>query len=247
MKRVLVFIISVTLLLNLAACVSKPTTIEGYWMAENGDTISFTADGRAIINGLSLTYSIYDGNNLSISVLGLAEEYRFDLQNDVLTLTDLSNNNFTIYYKDEDKQAEIQKHLQELEAFTQAQEAYDKQIQSLNDRIVTIDKEITWLYNFISDNEEYIADNEEYIQEEHNTIAELENAICELQDSTDILAQGEIDILRVQQQICYGIIDMYSNQITTYTQQINQYKQDIAAFEAEKETIIKQLKGLGAY
>ena len=261
MKRIYIFAVVIALILGLTACGSEPETIEGFWMAENGETISFNSNGKAIIDSISLDYSIYGENNLSISFWGFAEEYRFSIEKDVLTLTDLSNNTHMTYYRDEGKQAEIQERLneiaaeqaeqkriqQELEAQAQAQEDYEKYVKSLKNRIDSINTEISWTYEYISDNESYIADDEEYIQEEYNTINELENEISELQYSTDELAQGEIEVLREQQEVCYGVIEVHNEQIEAYRERIAEYEQEIADLEAEKEKIIKELKELGEY
>ena len=254
-------ILTISLILGLTACGSEPETIEGYWMAENGETISFNSDKKAIIEGISLDYSIYNDNNLSISFLGFAEEYRFNIEKDVLTLTDLSDNSVMTYYRDEDKQAEIQENLnqiaaeqaeqkriqQEEESEAQAQEDYENHVTKLKNRIESIDKETSLLYSYISDNEGYIKDNEEYIQEEYDTINELDNEIIELQHNVDDLTQGQIEVLRGQQEVCYGTIEVYNEQIKTYNNEIARYKQKITEFESEKEGIIEELKELGEY
>ena len=254
-------ILTIALILGLTACGSKPETIEGYWMAENGETVSFNSDGKAIIDGISLDYSIYNENNLSISFLGFAEEYRFDIEKDVLTLTDLSNNAVMTYYRDEDKQAEIQENLnkiatekaeqeriqQELEAEAQEQEDYEKYVTKLKNRIESIDKEIPRIQGYISDNESYIADSNQNIQDELNTINELENEIAQLQYSTDETAQGDIEYLRGTQEYHYGNIEYYNGEIEYYNNEITRHKQEIAALETEKQEIIEELEELGEY
>lgn len=261
MKKIFIFLFILTLILGLTACSSEPETIEGYWMAENGETISFNSDDKAIIEGLSMDYSIYNENNLSISFLGFAEEFRFDIEKDVLTLTDLNSNSVMTYYRNEEKQAEIQKNLnkiaaeraeqeriqQELEAQAQAQKEYEQYVTRLKNRIGSIDKEIPRIQGYISDKEGYIADNERYIQEKYDNINEIEKEISELQYSTGDLVQGKIEVLRGQQEVCYGTIEVHNEQIKTYNNEIIRYKQQISTFETEKEEIIKELKELGEY
>ena len=261
MKKLYIFILTIALILGLTAYGSEPETIEGYWMAENGETVSFNSDGKAIIDGISLDYSIYNENNLSISFLGFAEEYRFDIEKDVLTLTNLSNNSVMTYYRDEDKQTEIKENLnkiaaeqteqeriqQELEAQAQAQEDYEKYVTKLKNRIESIDKEIPRIQEYITNNEGYIADSNQNIQNELNTINELENEIAQLQYSTEETAQGDIEYLRGTQEYHYGNIEYYNGEIEYYNNEISNYKKDIADLETEKEEIIKELKELGEY
>ena len=95
-------------LLILSACGSEKGSIEGYWMAENGETVSFTANGEAIIEGVAHKYSVYGDNNLSISLLGIAQEFRFELEGDELLLKKLSNGAECKYYRSEKRQAQIQ-------------------------------------------------------------------------------------------------------------------------------------------
>ena len=175
MKRISIFATIVALTLSLTACNSEPETIEGYWMSENGETISFNSDGKAIVDGISLDYSIYNENNLSIFFLGFAEEYRFDIEEDVLTLTDLSSNSIVTYYRDEEKQKEIKENCdkiaaeqaeyeriqQQLEAETQAQKDYEEYVHSKKSRLDSIDSKI--------------AENEGWIIEVQNWIADIDS------------------------------------------------------------------------
>lgn len=261
MKKLSMVILAVALILALTACGSEPETIEGYWMAENGETISFNSDGKAIVDGFSLNYSIYDETYLSISFIGLAEEYRFDLEKDTLTLTDLSNNSKMTYYRDEVKQAEIQKTLnqiaaeqaeqeriqQEAAAQAQAQEDYEKHVSNLKNRLETIDKEIPKLQGYIRDNEGYIADSNQSIQEELISISELQNEISQLQNSSDEMAQADIAYLEGTQEYHHGNIEYYNGEIEYYNNEISRYKEKIATLEREKEEIIQELKTLDEY
>ena len=217
MKKIFIFMISISLLWGLTGCNSEPETIEGYWMAENGDTISFNNDGKAIIDGIALDYSVYNENNLSISFLGLAEEFRFDIEKDVLTLTELSSNSTMTYYRDENKQGEIIDNLnkmaieqEEMQQELKAQEDYEKYVADLKDEIKSIDKEIPRIRGYISDNEGYIDESKGHIQGEKNSISELEKEISQLQYSTDETAQGDIEYLRGSQEYHYGNIEYYT-------------------------------------
>lgn len=261
MKKIYTFIAIIVLVLGLTACSSELESIEGYWMAENGETISFNSDGKVIIDGISLSYSVYNENNLSISFWGFAEEYRFNLEKDILTLTDLSSNSKIVYYRDEDKQTEIQENLnkireeraeqerlqQELHVQAQVQKDYEQYITKLKNRIESIDKEIPRIQGYISDNEGYIAESNQDIQEELDTIAELETEIAQLQHSTEEIAQGDIEYLRGTQEYHYGNIEYYNGKIDYYNNKITWYQQEITELEAEKEEIITELTKLGEY
>ena len=233
MKRISIFATIVALTLSLTACNSEPETIEGYWMSENGETISFNSDGKAIVDGISLDYSIYNENNLSISFLGFAEEYRFDIEEDVLTLTDLSSNSIVTYYRDEEKQKEIKENCdkieaeqaeyeriqQQLEAETQAQKDYEEYVRSKKSRLDSIDSKI--------------AENEGWIIEVQNWIADIDSDLAEVYQSDDMIADKEIQHLRNYQNELY--------------EDIAEIEQEITDLETEKEEIIKELKELGEY
>lgn len=104
-------IVLLVMVLIFSGCSKEQESIEGYWMAENGETISFNSNGKAISDGMSMDYSLYGEDNLSISFWGIASEYRYTVKKDVLTLVDLNKNTTSIFYRDEEKQLEIQEKL----------------------------------------------------------------------------------------------------------------------------------------
>lgn len=225
MKKAAVFLLAIILILGLSACGGyESETIEGYWMAENGETISFNSDGKAIIEGMSHDYSIYDNNKLSISFLGFAQEYEFTIKKDVLTLTDLNTNETYTYYKDEEKQAEIQENLNQIavekaeqEKAQKEQEEYDKYVNSLKSRLDAIDSKIP--------------ENEAWIVEVQSWIADIDSDIAEVQQSDDMLADEQIENLKDEQNRLY--------------EDIAEIQQEIYDLQVEKEEIIKTLKELG--
>lgn len=229
MKKASVFLLTIIFILGLTACGGsepKSETIEGYWMAGNGETIFFNSDGKAIIGGISHDYSIYDTNKLSISFLGFADEFRLEIANDVLTLTDLNTNAVYTYYRDEDKQAEILENLNQIAAGKAAQEQaqkeqeeYDKYVNSLKSRL-----------DFI---EAKIPENEDWIVEIRNWIADIDSDIVEVQQSDDMLVDEQIENLKDEKSRLY--------------EDIAEIKQEISDLQTEKEEIIKELKDLGEY
>jgi hypothetical protein len=66
-KKILPFFI---ICLLMTSCASRKNAVEGYWMNENGETITFNADGEAIVDNLSIKYSVFDNDKLTISKLG---------------------------------------------------------------------------------------------------------------------------------------------------------------------------------
>lgn len=251
LKKVLFLLV---LCFVLTACNSEPETIEGYWMAENGDTISFNSDGKAIIDGFSYDYSIYNENYVSISFWGFAEEYRFEIESDILKLTDLSTNASQKLYRGEEKQSEIQANLDKLEAERAEEEKkqkeieeYEKFINDLKSTVDTIDDEISNTYKSIKDNEYWIATTEDWIQDELNWINEIETEIITLQQSIEGIDEERIEDLRGQQMQSNQIIEDYRREIDNYTTEIAQFYQDIVMLEKDRKEIVTALQEMGEY
>lgn len=261
MKKLAIIIFTIILLASVTGCSDKVESIEGYWMQENGDTVSFNSDGKAIIDGLSLDYSIYNDNNLSISFLGFAKEYRFNVKNDILTLTDLSSNETWTFYRDEKKQKEIQAKLnqlaaekiekqriqQEAEAQEQAAKEYEKHINSLKARINSIDTEIKDRNEYITVNKNYITEAENQIQRERERINEIENKISTMKYDPDEFVQAEIEIMRGDQEVCHGTIEVHNARIETCNAEIKRHEKAINELQSEKESIVDELNELGEY
>lgn len=134
LKRVVTILL---ICLTLTACTSKNTSIEGYWMAENGDTITFNANDEAIIDNISLNYSVFDNNKLTITKLGIAKEYSFSISKDCLTLKDLDTSTSQTYYKDEKKQEQIKQAIEEINDGMAAQEEQSLYSSSIQDEYVS--------------------------------------------------------------------------------------------------------------
>lgn len=242
------------MVLILSGCTKEQETIEGYWMSENGETISFNSNGKAISDGISMDYSLYGKDNLSISFWGMASEYRYTVKNDVLTLIDLKKNATSIFYRDEEKQQEIQTRLNQIkvekekqEKLAQEKKEYAEYVNKLKNRLESIDSTISYRTNDMSNKEERIIELENDIQDEYNEIAEYEKRITELEKSTSPTKSGDIGVLRGSQEVCYGTIETRNVSINTCKSDIDRYKKEIKELEKEKEDIITKLKELGEY
>ena len=213
------------IVLILSGC-SKQEKIEGYWMNENGETISFNSNGKVISDGMSLDYSLYGKDNLSISFFGMASEFKYTVKNDVLTLVDLNKNTTDIFYRDEEKQQEIQTKLNQIKAEQQRQkqkqkekEEYEKYVESLREDIGYIELQISTQQDFIRYAEKDIERNKSDIQG--------------FQKEPGIYDEDFINSYR-------EIIKDRENDIVGY-------REEIAELEKEKEDIIEKLKELGEY
>ena len=215
MKRVITLVF-LLIVICLAGCAENKETIEGYWMSESGETISFNSNGKAISDGMSMDYSLYGEDNLSISFWGMASEYRYTVKNDVLTLVDLSKNATSIFYRDEEKQKEIQKRLDEIKTEQQRQEEIEKEkeehekyIKSLQSDISYIELQISTQQDFIryaeEDIENYQSDiegfikepeiyDEEFINSYKESIKERENDIVGYREEISRLEQKKTEL-----------------------------------------------------
>lgn len=113
-------LISVVVLLLLTGCGNKKTPVEdvleGHWMDENGDTITFIGDGSVMWYGSSYSYTIYDTNKVMIKNQDAqVGNYSFSVKSEVLELKDLDLNFTKTLYGNEDKQERILKELREAE------------------------------------------------------------------------------------------------------------------------------------
>ena len=252
MRKLIIGLLMAVLIFS--GCSKKQETIEGYWMAENGETISFNSNGKAISDGMTMDYSLYGEDNLSISFWGMASEYKYTVKNDVLTLVDLKKNATSIFYRNEEKQKEIQTKLNQIKLEKEKQEKLDKErkeyedyISGLKDRIVKIDNEISDINGYIDDDNKQIVKNKEDIQKEKNKISEIEKEISKLQGSAEDTAEGDIEYLRGEQEYHSGNIEYHNGEIEYYNNEIVKYKNKIKEYQKEKEEITKELKAHGEY
>ena len=252
MRKLIIGLLMMVLILS--GCAKEQETIEGYWMAENGETISFNSNGKAISDGMSMDYSLYGEDNLSISFWCMASEYRYTVKNDILTLIDLKENTTSILYRNEEKQQEIQTNLNRIKAEKEKQEKlaqekkdYEDYINGLKNRVVEIDNAISDIKGYIDSDNKHIAENQTDIQNEKDEISEIEKEISQLQYSAEETAAGDIEYLRGEQEFHSGNIEYHNGEIEYYNSEITKYKNKITEYEKEKEEIIKELKNLGEY
>lgn len=197
-KVIVVFLLCIT----LTACSSSPNDLEGFWMADNGDTIAFDTNGKAIIDGISLDYSIFDKTYISFSLQNSASHYKFELNDGILILTDPSNGSTQKFYNDESQQKEIRERLAQIEAERaemerkeeeaqqqaiaqeQAQREYENYVYSLYNEVSCIDNDIADRYQWIENNEYFIETAEpsdDDIPMYHDEIAQWQREIEQLE------------------------------------------------------------------
>lgn len=266
MKRVFAIILVSIMTLTLTTCAVKKETIEGYWMAEDGETISFDAKGKSITGGVSMNYSVYDKNNLSLTCLGISKEYRFNIKDGVLSLRSLSDNSLKRFYKDEGKQEEIQKRLfaqkkleekkaqketeerMQRETEERIQKEHEEKMELLNERINEIDGEVERNTKCITYQEECIAQKVKYIQDEEKSLGEVESELVNLQCSSnyyDDFMQNKVAIVKDKIKMHNQKIDEFNNQIKNHEENITEFRKNIAKLQEEKGMLTDELEGLG--
>ena len=227
-------------------------TIEGYWMAESGETISFNSNSKAIIDGVAMDYSIYGQNNLSISFLGIASEYRYIINNDVLKLQDLNKGSTSVYYRNESVQQEIIKKLNSEKAEREKKEQIDKEKQEFEKYINNLKHNIELNNNEISEKKKRIEDYKKEINEynknindENAEIKKIENEIAQLQQNTSETTEDDILVLKDSQTFHLDNINFYNEQIKYYSDLIKECEEKITNLESENAQNTSKLKELG--
>ena len=120
MKSARIAIMLLSVLLLLSACGSSSSrdidVLEGYWMDDRGNTVTFTGDGAVMWYGNSFSYTIYDEDKVLIKN-GDVEigNYKFEVKSEKLEMTDLGLNAVTTLYGKESKQQEILEEIREEE------------------------------------------------------------------------------------------------------------------------------------
>ncbi|MBP3580448.1 MAG: hypothetical protein J6K12_04295 [Clostridia bacterium] len=243
---------------NTANTTNSQEAIEGYWMSEEGNTLSFDSKGQAISNGMTMDYSIYADYNLSLSLLGVASEYRYSIENDVLTLVDLKENTTSIYYRNTEKQQEIQKKLkndqeerERKEKLAEEKRENEQYISELKSKIADIDNEIFDKYTIIDGFKINIKEYERQIQELTTLLSEYENELYRLQNSPEDFADKADDYVWRQtldlKQYIENIprnIQNCKDGIKIYNGKISEYNEEIKKLETEKQELVNELESL---
>lgn len=223
-------------------------TVEGYWMSEYGETISFDSNGQAISDGMTMSYSIYGENYLSISSWGTATEYRYSVNDDVLTLVELKNNIKSIYYRNIQKQNEIQKNLEEAQKEKERQEQiaeekrfYEQSINELRSKITEIDNEIYNKNIKLDAAKRQVLNSEKSVQECRTRKEELERTISELENSNK---QGEVGYYKEELKECSAFLNDHEYALNFFNTRVSDCNVEIAKLEAEKEEISKEIEAL---
>lgn len=144
--------------------------IIGYWMSEDGSTISFVDETNCSINGgSSRLYKIYDNNRIQItdSLGGGVTEAIFEVKDSKLKIRLATEESYLEFTKNEDEQKEILKKIRELEITTFEREKIQEQIDSYKKQIEEIQRKINGNIMAIENNEEEILKWTEAIEQEY--------------------------------------------------------------------------------
>ncbi|MBQ4092262.1 MAG: hypothetical protein IJC82_02990 [Firmicutes bacterium] len=107
MKKSLLYFFIALSMIFFVGCQNK---LDGFWMDDNGNTLTFGKDGELVINNeIYVEYSISDGNLIIKSdeisdILPLSSS--ITETNDVLILKDQKSQNIYVFYGNEDNQTE---------------------------------------------------------------------------------------------------------------------------------------------
>ncbi|MGN0134564.1 MAG: hypothetical protein ACI4AO_07540 [Anaerotignum sp.] len=216
-----------SLSLALTSCASPEEKLEGFWLAENGSSLSFNNSEKIVIqDGIACDYSIFDENKLSVSFLGFTETYEFNISSDTLTITSLTDYSTYTYYKGSKKQAQIRENLNKIDEEENLRAEIEQSEKEYNDYIDSLKTDLKKLDSKIQNNYDWIASEEEWIANLDEDIADVYES--NYPDANDLAAS------------------YIEQQKQSYTN-ITQYEQEIVDLEAEKAEIISTLTELGEY
>lgn len=205
MRKILLLLLTFSVL--LIGCSSKKEKLEGYWMSDDGETITFLESGEIMIDGITCKYSL-DDNKLLLVFLGSNKEFKYEIKQNKLYITDLENNTTTCYYKDKNKQKEIKK-----------QVAINKKIDECSDKIKDAK-------NDIQDNKDTI---EYYKQDNENRKKSCKEAI-EFGDDKEYQENLRDDFIKANNEK----IENLKEENKKLEEQINDYQTEIDNLKSDK-------------
>ncbi len=224
----------VLLLIVFSACGSKKNVLEGYWMAENGETLSFNSEGRVVVNDTVYDYAIFDGDKVTIShsLWGLLINAQYEVNDEILTLKDMRDGTVFVFYGEKKQQERITDSLLKQEQEIINRKAEEERREQEQAERAKYEQYITSLWNELRILEEQIENNKTRIDELQDMLNECENEIESNRKNGD-LAEDKIDRLREKQEI--------------YRDEISFRNEDIAYYEEKREEIIGILKDNGEW
>lgn len=221
MKKVCVLLLAFLL---LTGCGEK-NQLEGFWMSEDGETLTFAMDGQALLNGNAICYSVFDEDKILLShpTAGAFYEAQFTIKNGVLTIVQLGTGVTSVYYSNENKQNEImaaisleQAEIQKQEEEAERQKEYEEHVQ-------------------------YLWDTYSYLLEE---IGYCESRIGNLQASFDLKESDRKMYEATGTLTDYRLKDILDRQ-EEYMRQIEEEKAIITELQNEIVLILEELTELG--
>lgn len=269
MKKTLIFCFSLLLVL-CSGCVNEEPSLEGYWLSPNNENLVFDSEGNVTSGNHSGKYTIYDTNKvqMTFSILFVDEILNafFEIEDEVLTLTDLDNGSIYTYYGNAEKQQEIRNAINakatEEEALAQAEQAIIDYNAMIDDLLKQIRSNKTKIHRLEEEKQNYqteIARCEEGINDSRNKITILssqiqsESDINEISYLTDDISfeEGyinyyltEIEYYSNQILDCDNSIDACFQNISEIEQQLSQYEynQDLTQYSQEVATAIQEIQ-----
>ena len=182
-KLTMVIICLLSVMILCCACGSNSgKEIIGYWMREDGYTISFVDESSCSWGeGALQTYKIYDKNHLQVVEPSGDEvtEYVFEVDGDILQIRLATEDEYAEFTKNADEQEEILKKVRELEAIALEEQKLQGQIDDIQNKIdlyqnevSDIQKDIDWNNSVIENNRNDIIKWEEAIKQEYTDCQE---------------------------------------------------------------------------
>lgn len=210
--------IIIVLLIVCTSCSQNPEKLlEGYWMNESGNTLSFTSENECTANGEQYNYKIYDTDHIQIYKENTCDisEGVFYFEDGYFYLKDPAEEEYIKYTKDEEEQKQILKQIEN-----------QKKIEELENQIVDYQNKIADLEERISNNESDIKNWEQNIQW----------AKEECQQEIEFGSDREYhENLRDEH------IATYEEAIRKCEERIVEFKNEIKKYEQTIETIMNQI------
>lgn len=224
MRKQILFLLLIISMLSFSSCSnnqSNQTNLEGYWLDEYGNSISFDGDSQVVADNQSGIYKIYDKDKMTMDFDGYVVDFSFsiDLSTDTLIIDELESGNHYVYYGDEKKQSEIQNALR---IAVQEQAEYEAQLAEEQEKANRIDA----LEKQISDIDKKISGIQFNIDYEQNTIDMYQADIARDGDEYPDLVESWKELISISEDTIAG------------------YNHDIEILNAQKSELQRELSSL---
>lgn len=263
-RRLLFVSLLLVFIIACSGCSSenKEASLEGYWLDENGYSLTFDANGQVFVveNGekFSGTYNIYDEDKVSILLSSFIftdhSNFQFKIKSNVLTLTELDEGSIWTYYGDEKKQNEIREQValraeeaakqeqarQNVEGYYERLDYLQSEIENAASTMQTCQTNIAAYTEKINDDSNAINNSSARISEYTQTLSGYKRQLSQLSTDSDEYYDLESSIYGLQSDIDYE-----NSEIAYFQQEIEYYKSEIESAKqkyAEAESYQKELE-----